>query len=69
MSTDQVYSNKHREKMIGTCEEGMAMKRYRVKLSAEERQELKTLVPLGRAAAYKNTHGRVPRFHEGRLCC
>ena len=36
MSTDQVYCTKHREKMIGTCEEGMAMKRYRVKLSAEE---------------------------------
>ena len=55
--------------MIGTCEEGMAMKRYRVKLSAEERQELKTLVSRGRAAAYKQTHGRVPRFHGGRLCC
>ena len=35
------------------------MKRYRVKLSAEERQELKTLVSRGRAAAYKQTHGRV----------
>ena len=68
MSTDQVYSTKHREKMIGTCEEGMAMKRYRVKLSAEERQELKTLVSRGRVAAYKQTHGRVPRFHGGRLC-
>ena len=45
--------------MIGTCEEGMAMKRYRVKLSAGERQELKTLVSRGRAAAYKQTHGRV----------
>ena len=38
MSAAQVYSTKHRAKMIGTCEEGMAMKRYRVKLSAEERQ-------------------------------
>ena len=45
------------------------MKRYRVKLSAEERQELKALVSCGRAAAYKQTHGRVPRFHGGRLCC
>ena len=35
------------------------MKRYRVKLSAEERQELKTLVSRGRAAAYQQTHGRV----------
>ena len=35
------------------------LKRYRVKLSAEERQELKTLVSRGRAAAYKQTHGRV----------
>ena len=45
------------------------MKRYRVKLSTEERQELKTLVSRGRAAAYKHTHGRTPRFHGGRLCC
>ncbi len=35
------------------------MKRYRVKLSAEERQELRTLVSRGRAAAYKQTHGRI----------
>ena len=41
------------------------MKRYRVKLSAEERQELKTLVSRGRAAAYKQTHGRVPPFSRG----
>ena len=65
MSTDQVYSTKHRAKMIGTCEEGMAMKRYRVKLSAEERRELKTLVSRGRAAAYKQTHGRI----LGAGCC
>ena len=32
------------------------MKRYRVKLSAEERQEL---MSRGRAAAYKQTHGRI----------
>ena len=35
------------------------MKRYRVKLSTEERQELKALVSRGRAAAYKQTHGRI----------
>ncbi len=35
------------------------MKRYRVKLSAEERQELKALVSRGRAAAYQQTHGRI----------
>ena len=35
------------------------MKRYRVKLSAEERQELKTLVSRGRSAAYQQTHGRI----------
>ena len=33
------------------------MKRYRVKLSAEERQELKALVSRGRVAAYQQTHG------------
>ena len=35
------------------------MKKYRVKLSAEERQELKTLVSRGRAAAYQQTHARI----------
>ena len=35
------------------------MKRYRVKLSTEARQELKTVVSRGQAAAYKQTHGRV----------
>ena len=37
----------------------MPMKRYRVQLSAEERQELKTLVSRGRAGAYQQTHGRI----------
>ena len=41
------------------------MKRYRVKLSTEERQELKTLVSRGRAAAYKETHGAHPPFSRG----
>ena len=44
-----MYSTKNRAKRIGAREEGMAMKRYRVKLSTEERQELKTLVSRGRA--------------------
>ena len=65
-----MYSTKHGEKRIGACEEGMAMKRYRVKLSAEERQELKTLVSPGRAAAYQQTHGSVllqsDEAHAGR---
>ncbi len=34
------------------------MKRYRVKLSAEERQELKTLVSRGRGAAYPESTDR-----------
>ena len=34
-------------------------KKYRVKLSVEERQELKALVSRGRAAAYKQTHARI----------
>ena len=37
---------------------GMA-KKYRIKLSAEEQQELKALVSRGRAAAYKQTHARI----------
>ena len=37
----------------------MPAKRYRVKLSEEERQELKELVSRGRAAAYKQTHARI----------
>ena len=35
------------------------MKRYRVKLSVEERQELKILVSRGRGEAYRQTHGRI----------
>ena len=37
----------------------MPAKKYRVKLSAEEQQELKGLVSRGRAAAYKQTHARI----------
>ena len=37
----------------------MSVKKYRVKLTTEERQELKALVSRGRAAAYKQTHARV----------
>ena len=34
-------------------------KKYRVKLSVEERQELKAMVTRGRAAAYRQTHARI----------
>ena len=37
----------------------MPAKRYRVRLSAVEQQELKGLVSRGRAAAYKQTHARI----------
>ena len=37
----------------------MSAKKYRVNLTAEERQELKALVSRGRAAAYKQTHARI----------
>ena len=47
----------------------MSARKYRVQLIPEERQELKALVSRGRAAAYRQTHARIPRFHEGRLCC
>ena len=34
-------------------------KKYRVKLSAEEREELKAMVSKGRSAAYKQTYARI----------
>ena len=34
-------------------------KKYRVKLSVEERQELKAMVSRGGAAAYRQTHARI----------
>ena len=34
-------------------------KRYRVRLSGEEREELKAIVSRGRTAAYKQTHARI----------
>ena len=37
----------------------MPAKKYRVRLRAEEQQELKGLVSRGRAAAYKQTHARI----------
>ena len=37
----------------------MATKRYRVKLTAEEREELKALTTKGRVSARKQTHGRI----------
>ena len=45
------------------------VKKYRVQLAEEEQGEVKAMVSKGRAAAYKQTHARIPRFHEGRLCC
>ena len=45
------------------------VKKYRVGLTGEEQEELRALVSKGRAAAYKQTHARIPRFHEGRLSC
>ena len=37
----------------------MATKKYRIRLTPHEQQELKTLVSRGRTAAYKQTHGRI----------
>ena len=37
----------------------MPAKRYRVRLSAEEQEELRGLVSKGRAAVYRQTHARV----------
>ncbi len=35
------------------------VKRYRVRLAEEEQQGLKSLVPKGRVAAYRQTHARI----------
>ena len=35
------------------------MKKYRVRLTEEEQEELRALVSKGRAAAYKQTHARI----------
>ena len=37
----------------------MMVKKYRVRLSEEEQQGLRSLVSKGRAAAYKQTHARI----------
>ena len=37
----------------------MSAKKYRVNLTAEERQELRALVSRGRAEAYRQTHARI----------
>ena len=37
----------------------MMVKKYRVQLTEEEQQELRSLVSKGRAAAYKQTHARI----------
>ena len=51
------------------CEAEVMAKKYRVHLTGEEQEELKGLVSRGRTAAYRQPHARIPRFHEGRLCC
>ncbi len=40
----------------------MPVKKYRIKLTPEEQQELKALVSKGRAAAYKQTMRASPVF-------
>ena len=37
----------------------MPAKKYRIRLTTDERQELKTLVSRGRTAAYKQAHARI----------
>ena len=37
----------------------MPTKKYRIRLTADEQQELKALVSRGQAAAYKQTHARI----------
>ena len=37
----------------------MSTKKYRIRLTTDEQQELNALVSRGRAAAYKQTHGRI----------
>ena len=37
----------------------MSTKRYRIRLTTDEQQELNALVSRGRAAAYKQTHARI----------
>ena len=44
----------------------MPAKKYRIKLTTEEQQELKALVSKGRAAAYKQTHARILLRDEAR---
>ena len=42
----------------------MMVKRYRVRLSEEEQQGLRSLVSKGRAAAYKQTHARILLLYD-----
>ena len=37
----------------------MMAKKYHVRLTGEEQQELRSLVSKGRVAAYKQTHARI----------
>ena len=43
----------------------MSTKKYRIRLTTDEQQELNALVSRGRAAAYKQTHVRwTPKFGQ-----
>ena len=43
----------------------MSTKKYRIRLTTDEQQELKALVSRGRAVAYKQTHARIPQSWLG----
>ena len=40
----------------------MSTKKYRIRLTTDEQQELNALVSRGRAAAYKQTHARSVKW-------
>ena len=61
----ETRSRREEDREVGV---DVMVKKYRVGLTGEE-QEVRALVSKGRAAAYKQTHARIPRFHEGRLSC
>ena len=42
----------------------MSTKKYRIRLTTDEQQELNALVSRGRAAAYKQTHARRCQYER-----
>ena len=42
----------------------MPTKKYRIRLTTDEQQELKALVSRGRSVAYKQTHARIPLMSD-----